>query len=146
MLSMHERRKSISSSSVIWYTILFRQNRTDRPSVESCPKYCSRMWSNIVLLRCFIRWLTNGFQAGASYQQRQNTREWVKTQHLISTVQAFLGEYAADKRSSQQRTRPLFAGPSRVVGTHLGEHRKPPLQDAHERMQWGKNDDRECCH
>jgi hypothetical protein len=31
MLSMHERRKSVSSASVIWYTILFRQNRTDRP-------------------------------------------------------------------------------------------------------------------
>ena len=31
MLSMHESRKSVSSASVIWYTILFRQNRTDRP-------------------------------------------------------------------------------------------------------------------
>ena len=28
---MHESRKSVSSASVIWYTILFRQNRTDRP-------------------------------------------------------------------------------------------------------------------
>ena len=31
MLSMHERRKNVSSASVIWYTVLFRQNRTDRP-------------------------------------------------------------------------------------------------------------------
>src|SRR5258708_15660606 len=31
MLSMHERRKSVSSASVIWYIVLFRQNRTDRP-------------------------------------------------------------------------------------------------------------------
>ena len=30
MLSMHEKRKSVSSASVLWYTVLFRQNRTDR--------------------------------------------------------------------------------------------------------------------
>jgi hypothetical protein len=31
MLSRHERRKRVSSAPVIWYTVLFRQNRTDRP-------------------------------------------------------------------------------------------------------------------
>ena len=31
MHSMHERRKGVSSSAVIWYIGLFRQNRTDRP-------------------------------------------------------------------------------------------------------------------
>src|SRR5260370_41595131 len=33
---------------------------------------------------------------------------------------------------------PPFAGPFRVGGTYLGEYRKPPPQDADERMQWGK--------
>jgi len=28
---MHERRKRVSSASVIWYAVLFRQNHTDRP-------------------------------------------------------------------------------------------------------------------
>jgi hypothetical protein len=31
MLLMHERKKNVSSASVIWYTVLFRQNRTYRP-------------------------------------------------------------------------------------------------------------------
>ena len=31
MLSMHERRKSASSASVIWYIVSFGQFRTDRP-------------------------------------------------------------------------------------------------------------------
>jgi len=34
MHSMHKRRKGISSSAVIWYRVLFRQNRTDRPDVS----------------------------------------------------------------------------------------------------------------
>ena len=37
MLLMHERKKSVSSGSVIWYTVLFHQNRTDRPVVLCCP-------------------------------------------------------------------------------------------------------------
>ena len=41
VLSMHERRNSVSSASVIWYLVSFRQFRTDRPdafqvSVISC--------------------------------------------------------------------------------------------------------------
>src|SRR5258708_1019016 len=32
MHSMHERRKGVSSAAVIWYRVLFRQNRTDRPN------------------------------------------------------------------------------------------------------------------
>jgi hypothetical protein len=31
MFSMHERRKSVSLASVIWYVVSFGQFRTDRP-------------------------------------------------------------------------------------------------------------------
>jgi hypothetical protein len=32
MLAVHERRKSVSSASVMWYIVSVRQFRTDRPS------------------------------------------------------------------------------------------------------------------
>ncbi len=40
---MLERRKRASSAAVIWYTVLFRQNRTDRPieRMKQCPPFLS---------------------------------------------------------------------------------------------------------
>jgi hypothetical protein len=58
-------------------------------------------------LRSFTRSLTDRFQAGASYRQRQDSREQGKKQHLIGTVDWFLGIHGADKGSSQQREHPL---------------------------------------
>src|SRR6266704_5752939 len=36
---MLERRKIASSAAVIWYTVLFRQNRTDRPYATRGPAF-----------------------------------------------------------------------------------------------------------
>ncbi len=45
---MHERRKGVSSAAVIWYRVLFRQNRTDRPmALLSGEEWIQRMWGKL---------------------------------------------------------------------------------------------------
>ena len=62
MLSMHERRKSVSSASVIWYTVLFRQFRTDRPIAHQLTKRGGRVAR--VVVETFL------FMIGYSYTKR----------------------------------------------------------------------------
>jgi hypothetical protein len=57
----------------------------------------------MLLLRVLIFFLDGWFQAGASYRQRQDSREQAKKQHLIGSVEAIWGIHAADKGSYQQR-------------------------------------------
>jgi hypothetical protein len=64
--------------------------------------------------------------AGAAYRQRQDSRKATHRQHLISTVEVFLGANAADKVHSQRRGAltviHFVSGPNWPQTGHNGKH------------------------
>src|SRR5260370_35934926 len=82
MLSMHERRKSVSSASVIWYTILFRQNRTDRPTAPEIESFAEVTREQVLAYAAFL-------ETEISTQTGKPLTAWTKRNYLAAVSQFF---------------------------------------------------------
>ncbi len=80
---MHESRKSVSSASVIWYTILFRQNRTDRPLVRKPGAFAAYRYRDDLFPTLAFR---RAYDTLCKERPTSADREYLRVLHLAATI------------------------------------------------------------